>query len=95
LEERGLVARTRPSNDKGIVKVSLTHVGMKLAGRIPAIPQALLLKGLSEIPPNQLRTISENLESLTGILGAGEAIPHLFFAPVSNLTRIREKGEGS
>lgn len=85
LEERGLVARTRPSDDKGIVKVTLTHVGTKLAGRIPAIPQELLLKGLSEIPPNRLRTISENLEFLTRILGAGEATPHLFFAPVVNL----------
>lgn len=85
LEERGLVARTRPSNDEEIVKVTLTHVGMKLAGRIPAIPQDLLLKGLSEIPPNRLRTISENLESLTRILGAGEATPRLFFAPVANL----------
>jgi DNA-binding MarR family transcriptional regulator len=85
LEERGLVARTRPSNDQGIVKVTLTHVGMKLAGRIPAIPQELLLKGLSEIPPDRLRTISEDLESLTRILGAGEATPRLFFAPVANL----------
>ena len=85
LEERGLVARTRPSNDQGIVKVTLTHVGMKMAGRIPAIPQDLLLKGLSEIPPDRLRTISENLESLTRILGAEEATPRLFFAPVANL----------
>jgi len=85
LEERGLVARTRPSNDQGIVKVTLTHVGMKLAGRIPAIPQELLLKGLSEIPPSQLREISENLEFLTRTLGAGEATPRLFFAPVANL----------
>lgn len=85
LEERGLVARSRPSNDQGIVKVTLTHVGRKMAGRIPAIPQDLLLKGLSEIPPDRLRTISENLESLTRILGAGEATPRLFFAPVANL----------
>ena len=86
LEDRGLVARTRPSNDQGIVKVTLTHVGKKLAGKIPAIPQELLLKGLSEIPPDELRAISENLESLTRILGAEEATPRLFFAPVVNLT---------
>src|SRR5512143_2557187 len=85
LEERGLVASTRPSNDPESVKVTLTHVGMKLAGRIPAIPQDLLLKGLSKVRPNRLRTISENLESLTRILGAGEATPRLFFAPVANL----------
>ena len=85
LEERGLVARIRPSNDQGIVKVTLTHVGRKMAGRIPAIPQDLLLKGLSEIPQDRLRTISENLEALTRILGAGEATPRLFFAPVANL----------
>jgi hypothetical protein len=85
LEDRGLVTCLRPSNDQRIVKVTMTHVGRKLAGRIPAIPQELLLKGLSEIPPNRLRGISENLDSLTRILGAEEATPRLFFAPVTNL----------
>jgi DNA-binding MarR family transcriptional regulator len=110
LEERGLVVRARSSSDHGIVKVALTHVGMKLAGRIPAIPQELLLKGLSEISPERRRAVSEGLESLVGILGARELTPRLFFAPVANLpagesvdgqrmarpqTVHREKGEGS
>jgi DNA-binding MarR family transcriptional regulator len=85
LEERGLVARTRPSNDHGVVKVTLTHVGTMLAGRIPAIPQDPLLKGLSEIPPERLRAISEGVESLTRILGAEEMTPSLFFALVANV----------
>ena len=85
LEGRGLVVRTRSSNDHRIVKVALTHAGMKLAGRIPAIPQGLLLKGLSEIPPDRLRAVSEVLESLVRILGARELTPRLFFAPVANL----------
>jgi DNA-binding MarR family transcriptional regulator len=84
LEERGLIVRTRSSNDRG-VKVALTHQGKNHAGRIPGNPQELLLKGLSEIPPDQLRSISESLEVLTRILGAGEVTPLLFFAPVSNL----------
>lgn len=90
--------------------MALTHVGMKLAGRIPAIPQELLLKGLSEISPERRRAVSEGLESLVGILGARELTPRLFFAPVANLpagesvdgqrmarpqTIHREKGEGS
>ena len=110
LEERGLVVRTRSSSDHGIVKVVLTHVGMKLAGRIPAIPQELLLKGLSEISSERRRAVSEGLESLVGILGARELTPRLFFAPVANLPAgesvdgqrmarpqaiYREKGEGS
>ena len=85
LEERGLVVSTRSANDHRIVKVALTHVGMKLAGRIPAIPQELLLKGLSEIPPDRLRAVSEVLEFLVRILGARELTPRLFFAPVANL----------
>jgi DNA-binding MarR family transcriptional regulator len=85
LEERGLVVRTRSSTDLGVVKVALTHVGMKLAGRIPAIPQGLLLKGLSDIPPDQLWAVSQGLKSLVGILGARELTPRLFFAPVANL----------
>lgn len=85
LEERGLVVRTRSSNDYSIDRVAMTHVGMKLAESIPLIPQELLLKGLSEIPLGRLRVVSEGLESLVGILGAGDLTPRLFFAPVSNL----------
>jgi DNA-binding MarR family transcriptional regulator len=85
LEARGLVVRIRSSNDHGIIKVALTHVGMKLAGIIPAIPQELLLKGLSELPPDRLRAVSEVLGSLVRILGARELTPRFFFAPVANL----------
>jgi DNA-binding MarR family transcriptional regulator len=85
LEDRGLVVRTRSSDDHGTTKVALTHVGTKLAGRIPAIPQDLLLKGLSEIPPDRLRAVSDVLESLARLLGARELTPRLFFAPVANL----------
>jgi len=85
LEDRGLVVRTRSSNDHGTIKVALTHVGMKLAGRIPAIPQELLMNGLSEVPPDRLRTVTEVLEFLVGVLGARELSPLLFFAPVANL----------
>jgi DNA-binding MarR family transcriptional regulator len=85
LEERGLLVRTRPSNDHGVVKVALTHVGIKLAGRIPPIPQELLLKGLSELSPGRLQAVAEVLGSLVGFLGAGELPPRLFFAPVANL----------
>lgn len=109
LEERGLVVRTRSSNEHGIAKVALTHVGMKMVGRIPAIPQELLLKGLSEIPSERRRAVSEGLETLARILGAKELTPRLFFAPVANLPAgksvdgrrmarpqaiYREKGEG-
>jgi len=88
LEERGLVVRTSSSSDHRIAKVAMTHQGMKLAERIPAIPQELLLKGLSEIPLDRLRAVSEGLESLVGILGAGDLTPRLFFAPVSNLPAV-------
>lgn len=110
LEERGLVVRTRPSNDHVIAKVALTNVGIKMVGRIPAIPQELLLEGLSEIPPEQLRVVSESLDFLARILGAKEVAPRLFFALVANLpagesvdgqqiarpkAMHREKGDGS
>jgi DNA-binding MarR family transcriptional regulator len=85
LEERGLVVRTRSSDGRDVSKVVLTHVGTKLSEKIPAVPQGLLLKGLSEIPPKRLRTVSEGLGCLAEILGAGNVTPRLFFAPVANL----------
>ena len=81
LEGPGLVVRTVSSHGQGI---TLTHMGRKLASRIPPIPQERILKGLSEIPLSRLRAVSEGLDSLARMLGASEASPRLFFAPVSN-----------
>lgn len=92
LEEHGLVVRTRSSSARGTVKLALTHAGMKLAGRMPPAPQELLLKGLSKIPPDRLRAVSEVLESLVRILGAEELSPRLFFAPVANLPESESVG---
>ena len=85
LEERGLVVGNRSLNDHVKAKVTLTNVGMKLFERIPANPQELLLKGLSEIPRGRLRAVSEGVESLARILDAKEMAPLLFFALVANL----------
>jgi DNA-binding MarR family transcriptional regulator len=109
LESRSLVVRTRASDDHGVAKVALTHLGTKLAERMPAVPQERLLKGLAGISPERLKAVSDGLESLAGILGAAELAPRLFFAPVANLParngsvhagggparRRRGKGEGS
>lgn len=84
LETRGLVVRTHPAEDHRSVKMALTHKGMKLAEKMPAVPQIAMLKGLGELPEERLQTISAGLESLANILGARKTASRLFFSPVSD-----------
>jgi DNA-binding MarR family transcriptional regulator len=84
LEIRGLVVRTHPAENQRSVKMALTHKGMKLAEKLPAVPQIAMLTGLRDLPEERLRAISAGLETLVNILGARKNTPRLFFSPVSN-----------
>jgi DNA-binding MarR family transcriptional regulator len=84
LETRGLVVRTNPAEDRGSVKMTLTHKGMKMAEKMPEVPQIAMWTGLRELPEERLRAISDGLESLATILGARKTAPRLFFSPVSD-----------
>jgi DNA-binding MarR family transcriptional regulator len=94
LETRGLVVRTRSAEDHGLAKMALTHKGRKLAEKMPAIPQSVILTGLREIPEERLQVISEGVESLANILDAQKKASLLFFSPVSNAPENRHARRG-
>jgi DNA-binding MarR family transcriptional regulator len=70
LEVRGLVTRTRSTEDRRVVTVGLTRRGKEAVKKVPVVAQGLLLKGLEELSDHDLMVITEGLELLVGLLGA-------------------------
>ncbi|RJP23476.1 MAG: MarR family transcriptional regulator [Deltaproteobacteria bacterium] len=85
LETRGLVRRTRSTEDRRVVTVGLTRRGKETVKKVPAVAQGLLLTGLEELSDLDLKVISEGLELLVGILGAQRMPPRLLFSDEVNI----------
>jgi DNA-binding MarR family transcriptional regulator len=91
LEQQAQVERTRSEVDHRVVTVSLTAKGRETVSKVPQIAQGLLLKGLKEMPDGDLRTASEGLRRLVGILGVEAMPPPLLLSPEVNMSA---KGTG-
>jgi DNA-binding MarR family transcriptional regulator len=85
LENRGLVSRTRSTEDRRVVTVALTRKGKDTGKKVPAVAQGLLLTGLEELSDADLRLISGGMELLVGILGAQRMPPQLLFSEEVNV----------
>lgn len=84
LERLGQVARTRSTEDRRVVTVSLTAKGKETAAKIPQVAQGLLLTGLNRLHRDQLAVVSEGLEIMVGLLGAQGIPPKLLFSEEVN-----------
>jgi hypothetical protein len=62
----------------------LTAKGRETVSKVPQIAQGLLLKGLQELSDEDLRTTSEGLRRLVGILGVEGMPPPLLLSPEVN-----------
>ena len=49
LEARGMVKRTRSTEDRRVVTADLTRKGKEAVKKVPVVAQGLLLKGLEEL----------------------------------------------
>lgn len=85
LEARGLLTRTRSTEDRRVVTVALTRRGKEAVKKVPVVAQGLLLKGLEELSDHDLMVITEGLELLVGILGAQRMPPQLLFSDEINV----------
>ena len=85
LETRGLVKRTRSTEDRRVVSVALTRKGKDAVKKVPVVAQGLLLTGLEELSDAELGLISEGMELLVGILGARRMPPQLMFSEEVNV----------
>ena len=84
LESRGLVARTRSTEDRRVVYVDLTELGKDLVKQAPEVVQGVLVRGLEQLPKDELLTIANSLEQLVGIVGAQGVAPKLMLSPCVN-----------
>ena len=84
LEQQDQLSRTRSEKDHRVVAVALTAKGRETVAKVPQIAQGLLLNGLKDLSDEDLRTTSEGLRRLVGILGVEEMPPPLLLSPEVN-----------
>lgn len=75
LEIKGLVSRNRSTEDRRAVHLHLTKAGKQLAAKSPEVAQAMLLKGLNELPDEQYFCVEEGMKLMAKILGAEQLNP--------------------
>lgn len=85
LESKGLVQRTRSTEDRRVVEIDLTQEGKAVVDLAPEVAQGLLVKGLEALPEETLSHVSEGMKHIVRILGAEEFPPQLLFSHEVNL----------
>jgi MarR family transcriptional regulator, organic hydroperoxide resistance regulator len=84
LEAGGLALRTRSTQDRRVVTVTLTDKGKQLVAKTPVVAQGLLLTGLRALPGKELHTVRAGLALLVELLGARDLPPRLLFSDEVN-----------
>jgi MarR family transcriptional regulator, organic hydroperoxide resistance regulator len=85
LESKGLVQRTRSTEDRRVVEIDLTPEGKTVVAQAPEVAQGLLVKGLEALSEVTLSNVSEGMKQIVRILGAEELPPQLLFSHEVNL----------
>jgi DNA-binding MarR family transcriptional regulator len=85
LETRGVVRRTRSTEDRRVVTITLTGKGKDAVKKVPVVAQGLLLTGLEELSDQELKVIADGLELLVGILRVRRMPPQLLFSGEVNV----------
>lgn len=79
LEEAGLVASERASDDRRRVLVRITPRGRKRLDAAPEAPTALLLGGLERLTSAELEGLAAHLERLTEAMGLADEPAGMLF----------------
>lgn len=79
LEAKGLVARSRDTQDRRRVRLALTPKGKALERKAPHPAQDRLVAGLSGLRLDRLRSLERQLAFLVGIMEAEDLEASLFF----------------
>ncbi|MDR3581278.1 MAG: MarR family transcriptional regulator [Oryzomonas sp.] len=85
LESKGLVQRTRSTEDRRVVEIDLTAQGRVVVSQAPEVAQGMLVKGLESLSPKKLSHVSESMRDIVRILGAEDFPPQLLFSQEVNL----------
>lgn len=85
LESKGLVQRTRSTEDRRVVEIDLTEQGRIVVAQAPEVAQGLLVKGLEALTDETLSQVSEGMREIVRILGAEKLPPQLLFSQEVNM----------
>jgi hypothetical protein len=69
-----------------VVHVGLTRLGSEIVKNSPQVAQGLLVSGLEQLSPLDLKIIDDGLEKMVSLLGAQEIPPQLLLSPEVNQT---------
>lgn len=75
LEAKGLVSRSRSTKDRRAVDLALTEKGEQLVAKAPQVAQVMLLRGLKNLPEDQLAVVVEGMKLMVRILEAEDLAP--------------------
>lgn len=85
LEAKGLVLRTRSTEDRRVVELELTPLGRELVANAPEAAQVRLVKGLETLPKQSLSQVAKGMKHMVAILGAQGRVPQLLFSQDMNM----------
>lgn len=94
LEQKGYLTRNRSDADHRVVVIDLTREGREKIADVPQVAQGMLLRGLTELPPEGLERVAGGLQLLVGILGAEGIPPRLLFSSEVNVPDRDRSGGG-
>ena len=80
LEAKKLVNRTRSTEDRRAVDLTLTVKGQLIVGKAPKVAQDMLLKGLEALPDEKLAIVVEGMQQMVRILGAEHLTPQPLYS---------------
>ncbi|OGU13228.1 MAG: MarR family transcriptional regulator [Geobacteraceae bacterium GWC2_53_11] len=75
LETKGLISRTRSTEDRRAVDLHLTGAGKGLAAKSPEVAQVMLVKGLDELTDAQFTAVEQGMKHMVRMLGAEHITP--------------------
>ena len=75
LESKGLVSRTRSTEDRRSIELHLTEMGQNIASQAPEVAKLLLTKGLDTLTDEQFQQVGEGIKLLVHLLGAEDIKP--------------------
>ena len=84
LEKQGLAMRIRSTEDRRVVKVTLTAKGSVIAGKSARSAQGMLVSRLEMLSASKLIKTARVLEQMAEILGAQKIPPRLLLSPKVN-----------
>jgi DNA-binding MarR family transcriptional regulator len=80
LEEKGLISRTRDSEDLRSVSIQLTPAGRALSARAPQAAQGRLLHGLNAMSAGKVRDLRRSISTLVKAMEATSIEARFFFS---------------